>query len=46
MSEATAHGRVKMFHLSMMQTSQVVTTMLISLSTNLNLVFPNFVLWL
>lgn len=32
-------GRLKMFHLNMMQASQVVTIVLISLSTNMNLVF-------
>lgn len=38
-------GRLKMFHLNMMQASQVVTIVLISLSTNMNLVFfPNFAL--
>jgi len=35
-----------MFHLNMKQTSEVVATTLVSLSTNLNLIFPNFVLWL
>lgn len=44
--DVAVHGRVQMLHLIMKQTSQAVATMIISLSTDLNLIFPNLVLWL